>query len=132
MTKKLRVIQWTTGKVGKLSLRGILDDPRLELVGVYAYSADKAGSDAGALCVWAHPSGQKMAEVPDAHDGRVLHTTLSPDGQTLATVGSDESLKFWRIFEQAPELHKAQQQRAGLHAGSYKGFARTAPTRALR
>jgi hypothetical protein len=47
---KLRVIQWTTGKVGKLSLRGILDDPRLELVGVYAYSADKAGTDAGALC----------------------------------------------------------------------------------
>jgi 2,4-diaminopentanoate dehydrogenase len=47
---KLRVIQWTTGKVGKLSMRGILDDPRLELVGVYAYSEDKAGTDAGALC----------------------------------------------------------------------------------
>ncbi|MCX5042057.1 hypothetical protein OG921_02460 [Aldersonia sp. NBC_00410] len=47
---KLRVIQWTTGKVGKLSMRGILDDPRLELVGVYAYSAEKAGTDAGALC----------------------------------------------------------------------------------
>ena len=45
-----RVIQWTTGKVGKLSLRGILDDPRLELAGVYAYSDDKAGTDAGALC----------------------------------------------------------------------------------
>lgn len=50
MTKKLRVIQWTTGKVGKLSLRGVLDDPRLELVGVYAFSEEKAGSDAGALC----------------------------------------------------------------------------------
>src|SRR3954451_15034589 len=47
---KLRVIQWTTGKVGKLSLRGILDDPRLELVGVYAYSQEKAGTDAGPLC----------------------------------------------------------------------------------
>jgi hypothetical protein len=47
---KLRVIQWTTGKVGKLSMRGILDDPRLELVGVFAYSADKAGTDAGPLC----------------------------------------------------------------------------------
>lgn len=46
----LRVIQWTTGKVGKLSLRGILDDPRLELAGVYAYSPGKAGSDAGPLC----------------------------------------------------------------------------------
>nr|ABP45703.1 homoserine dehydrogenase, NAD-binding protein [Mycolicibacterium gilvum PYR-GCK] len=48
--KKLRVIQWTTGKVGRLSMRGILDDPRLELVGVYAYSAEKAGADAGPLC----------------------------------------------------------------------------------
>jgi 2,4-diaminopentanoate dehydrogenase len=47
---KLRVIQWTTGKVGKLSLRAILDDPRLDLVGVYAYSADKSGVDAGKLC----------------------------------------------------------------------------------
>lgn len=45
-----RVIQWTTGKVGKLALRAILDDPRLELVGVYAYSDDKVGVDAGTLC----------------------------------------------------------------------------------
>jgi len=47
---RLRVIQWTTGKVGKHSLRAILDDPRLELVGVHAYSAEKAGVDAGTLC----------------------------------------------------------------------------------
>jgi hypothetical protein len=48
--KKLRVIQWTTGKVGKMSLRAILADPRLELAGVYAHSAEKAGQDAGVLC----------------------------------------------------------------------------------
>ena len=36
--EKVRVIQWTTGKVGRLALRGILDDPRLELVGVFAWS----------------------------------------------------------------------------------------------
>lgn len=47
---KLRVIQWNTGKVGKLALRAILDDPRLELVGVFAHSDDKVGKDAGALC----------------------------------------------------------------------------------
>jgi len=46
----LRVIQWTTGKVGKLSLRAIMDDRRLELAGVYAWSEEKAGTDAGALC----------------------------------------------------------------------------------
>lgn len=47
---KLRVIQWTTGKVGKHSLRAILDDPRLELVGCYAWSDDKKGKDAAELC----------------------------------------------------------------------------------
>ena len=46
----LRVIQWTTGKVGKLCLRAVLDDPRLTLAGVYAHSPSKAGADAGALC----------------------------------------------------------------------------------
>ncbi len=48
--QKLRVIQWTTGKVGKLATRAILDDPRLELVGMFAHSSDKAGKDAGELC----------------------------------------------------------------------------------
>ncbi|MDE2405081.1 MAG: hypothetical protein KGM17_10485 [Sphingomonadales bacterium] len=46
---KLRVIQWTTGKVGKLAMRAVLDDPRMELVGCYAYSPDKAGQDAAVL-----------------------------------------------------------------------------------
>ena len=49
-TNTLKVIQWTTGKVGTLALRAILDDPRLELVGVYAYSDSKSGVDAGQLC----------------------------------------------------------------------------------
>ena len=47
---KLRVVQWTTGKVGKLATRAILDDPRLKLVGMFAHSADKVGKDAGELC----------------------------------------------------------------------------------
>lgn len=48
--EKLRVVQWNTGKVGKLAMRGILDNPTLDLVGVYAHSPDKVGQDAGALC----------------------------------------------------------------------------------
>jgi 2,4-diaminopentanoate dehydrogenase len=48
--EKLRVVQWNTGKVGKLAMRAILDNPTLELVGVYAHSPEKAGKDAGALC----------------------------------------------------------------------------------
>lgn len=41
---RLRVIQWTTGKVGKMALRGISNDPRLELVGVEALLALQADS----------------------------------------------------------------------------------------
>jgi hypothetical protein len=48
--EKLRVVQWNTGKVGKLAMRAVLDNPTLELVGVYAHSPEKVGQDAGALC----------------------------------------------------------------------------------
>lgn len=43
----LRVIQWATGAMGKTCLRAIIDDPDLELVGLYVYSDAKAGQDAG-------------------------------------------------------------------------------------
>jgi 4-hydroxy-tetrahydrodipicolinate reductase len=46
----LRVIQWSTGNVGKHSLRLIAQHPDLELVGLWVHSADKAGRDAGELC----------------------------------------------------------------------------------
>ena len=45
-----RVIQWSTGNVGTYSLRHIVDHPELELVGLWAHSAAKAGMDAGSLC----------------------------------------------------------------------------------
>jgi hypothetical protein len=45
----LRVVQWTTGKTGSAAVRGIVNHPRLELVGCYAYSPDKVGKDVGTL-----------------------------------------------------------------------------------
>lgn len=50
------------------------------------------------LSIWSYPSLVRNVEIP-AHETRVLHSCLSPDGQTLATAASDESLKFWKIFE---------------------------------
>lgn len=47
---KYRVIQWSTGNVGRAALRCIIQHPDLELVGVWVHSADKAGVDAGELC----------------------------------------------------------------------------------
>jgi 4-hydroxy-tetrahydrodipicolinate reductase len=45
-----RVVQWATGNIGMRSLRAVIDHPDLELVGLYVYSDDKAGRDAGELC----------------------------------------------------------------------------------
>ncbi|BBZ38822.1 NAD(P)H-dependent amine dehydrogenase family protein [Mycobacterium conspicuum] len=45
----VRVIQWATGQVGSAQLREIIDNPGLELAGVFAYSPAKAGVDAGTL-----------------------------------------------------------------------------------
>src|SRR5262249_4409961 len=36
-----RVIQWSTGNVGKLALRGIIHHPGLELVGLWVHGRDK-------------------------------------------------------------------------------------------
>jgi hypothetical protein len=46
----VRVVQWTTGNVGKRSVRAIVRRPDLELIGCYAWSADKVGRDVGELC----------------------------------------------------------------------------------
>jgi hypothetical protein len=45
-----RVVQWTTGNVGKRSVRAVVAHPDLELVGCYAWSPDKVGRDVGELC----------------------------------------------------------------------------------
>jgi hypothetical protein len=46
----LRVVQWTTGLVGRSAVKAVLAHPDLELVGCYAWSADKVGTDVGELC----------------------------------------------------------------------------------
>jgi len=50
MTRKLKVIQWATGGVGRAAIAGVVAHPELELVGCWVHSADKAGRDAGELC----------------------------------------------------------------------------------
>lgn len=66
MTSPLRVIQWTTGNIGRRSLHAILGRPDLELVGVFAHGADKVGRDAADLCGWPTPTGVLATDDVDA------------------------------------------------------------------
>ena len=45
----ISVVQWTTGNVGKESVKAIIANPDLELVGCYAWSDSKVGVDVGEL-----------------------------------------------------------------------------------
>jgi 2,4-diaminopentanoate dehydrogenase len=60
-----RVVQWTTGNVGKSSVQAIAKNPNYELVGLYAWSQDKAGRDAGELA-GIEPLGVKATNDVDA------------------------------------------------------------------
>ena len=65
MPNNYRVVQWNTGNVGKSSLKSIVANPTLELVGCYAWSAEKVGRDAGEL-VGVPPLGVSATNDVDA------------------------------------------------------------------
>ncbi|MBF6062480.1 diacylglycerol kinase [Nocardia terpenica] len=78
-----RVVQWSTGNVGRRALRTIIARPDLELVGVWVSGPAKAGRDAGALAgldreigVAATTDAQALLELrPDC----VVYTAMADD-----------------------------------------------------
>ena len=68
-----RVVQWTTGNVGRRSAVAISGNPGLELVGCFAWSLDKVGRDVGELCGIDLPSGVQ------ATNDRAALLALRPD-----------------------------------------------------
>ena len=49
------------------------------------------------LTVWQFPSMRKITELT-GHTSRVLHTAISPDGETVVSAAADETLRFWKVF----------------------------------
>jgi 2,4-diaminopentanoate dehydrogenase len=85
----LRVVQWTTGNVGKRSVRSVVAHPDLELVGCYAWSGDKAGRDVGELCGM-EPVGVTATGDVDALLGLrpdcVVYNPMWPDTDELVRI----------------------------------------------
>lgn len=81
-----RVIQWTTGNVGRRAVRAIVEHPELELVGLFAHGQDKLGRDAGELC-GLPPLGVRATRDVDALVGLradcVNYNGLLPDVEVL-------------------------------------------------
>lgn len=79
----------------------------------YREIVSSSGFPDNSLSIWSYPTLVRNVEIP-AHETRVLHSCLSPDGQMLATAAADESLKFWKIFERKPGTSAAAAREGGV------------------
>lgn len=83
MSRTLRVVEWSTGTVGRHAIAGIDARPDLELAGVWVSNPDKVGQDAGELAglgreLGVAASGDKAAMLalkPDC----IVHTAMTDD-----------------------------------------------------
>lgn len=57
------------------------------------------GAPDNAILVYNYDTKFKVGEIVKAHDTRISCAQLSPDGTRLATIGGDENLKFYKVFE---------------------------------
>jgi 2,4-diaminopentanoate dehydrogenase len=90
-----RVIQFSTGNVGRHSLQAIIGRPDLELVGVHASGSDKIGRDAAELCGLDEPTGVIATDDVDALVGLgadcVVYTSR---GETRPMEAIDQMSRF--------------------------------------
>lgn len=79
----------------------------------YREIVSSSGFPDNSLSIWSYPTLVRNIEIP-AHETRVLHSCLSPDGQLLATAAADESLKFWKVFERKPGTTASASREGGV------------------
>ena len=78
-----RVVQWSTGNVGRHAIAGIDAHPELELVGLFVSNPDKVGRDAGELAGLGRTLGVAGTNDVDAllalEPDCIVHTAMADD-----------------------------------------------------
>jgi hypothetical protein len=81
-TSPYRVVQWSTGTMGRSMLRGVLARPEYELAGVYVHDPAKVGLDAGELAGLQVETGIRATgdpgEIMRSEADCVLYAPLAP------------------------------------------------------
>ncbi|KAG8900786.1 ubiquitin-protein transferase activating protein, partial [Tulasnella sp. 403] len=68
------------------------------------------GAPINAIMIHSYPSMSKVAEINDAHDARLLGSSVSPAGDVVCTYAGDENVKFWKVWE----VPKKRKEKTGL------------------
>lgn len=83
-----------------------------ELISSHGYSHNQ-------LVVWKYPTMKKQAEL-SGHTSRVLYMAMSPDGTTVASAAPDETLRFWKVFDNENKHLKRSSSRSLRDQGKMK------------
>ncbi|KAF9077150.1 WD40-repeat-containing domain protein [Rhodocollybia butyracea] len=97
---RIRFFNTTTGKLvneidtGSQVCNLVWSKNTNEIVSTHGFSCLTVPNQ---ICIWKYPT-MRMVSSLRGHSDRVQHIALSPDGNTIATASSDETLRFWEIF----------------------------------
>ncbi|THG96251.1 hypothetical protein EW026_g5555 [Hermanssonia centrifuga] len=81
------------------------------------------GYPTNAVMIHAYPSLERVAEIRDAHDSRVLWSAIGPGGDVVVTGAGDENLKFWRVWDVPKERKsKAKEFKEGGRGSTKSGI----------
>ena len=58
--------------------------------------------------IHSYPALERVGEIRDAHESRVLFSAIAPSGDVVVTGAGDENLKFWRIWDGASERKRKE------------------------
>ncbi|HET7735527.1 MAG TPA: diacylglycerol kinase [Nocardioidaceae bacterium] len=130
----LRVVEWSTGTVGRLAIAGILARPELELVGVWVSSSEKDGKDVGELANLGRSLGLAATTDRDAlialKPDCIVHTAMADDRPFEAVADLVAFLEAGinvvssgPVFLQFPEGVLSAEQVAEVQAAGERGNA---------
>ena len=88
-----------------------------EIISSHGYSLNQ-------LTVWRYPEMNKICDLT-GHTGRVLMMCMSPDQETVASAGADETLRLWKCFGLSDKQRKAKRIQSinDMKSASYSGFS---------
>eukprot|EP00808_Paulinella_micropora_P006199 g22530.t1 len=72
-----------------------------ELVSAHGYNDNQ-------LILWSFPKLKQTTQLT-GHSSRILHASLSPDGNVVCTAGADETIRFWDVWNSPPEPPRSKQ-----------------------
>jgi len=127
-----RVVQWSTGHVGRHAIAGIDARPDLDLVGVWVSSPDKVGLDAGKLAGLDRALGVAATNDPDAllalQPDCIVHTAWADDRLFEALADLERFLRAGinvvsssPVFLQYPRGAVPEAMYAGVEAAAAEG-----------